>query len=75
MSDLATTPDGAVYMVMEYLEGETLGQRLHRMGMHMPEEDVVRIGWQLASTLSAAHAKGIVHRDIKPAGVRPVEAR
>jgi serine/threonine protein kinase len=69
VSDLAQSATGAAYLVMEYLEGETLGQRLHRMGMKLPEEEVVRTGWQIAGALAAAHVKGVVHRDIKPANV------
>ena len=63
VSDLGSTDDGGAYLVMEYLEGETLSSRATRQGRRLPEEDAVRIGWQIASTLAAAHAKGIVHRD------------
>jgi eukaryotic-like serine/threonine-protein kinase len=50
---------------MEYLEGETLGQRLARLGRLSTAEAVAIIG-PAASALSAAHAAGIVHRDLKP---------
>ena len=73
VSDLGSTDDGGAYLVMEYLEGETLSSRATRQGRRLPEEDAVRIGWQIASTLAAAHAKGIVHRDIKPARDAAVE--
>jgi serine/threonine protein kinase/pimeloyl-ACP methyl ester carboxylesterase len=56
--------DGRPYMVTEFVEGETLRQRLQR-GPLSPR-DVVDIGIQIAGALAAAHARGIVHRDIKP---------
>lgn len=69
VSDLGETPDGGVYLVMELLEGETLSTRTVRAGRRLPQEHVLRIGWQIASTLHAAHGKGIVHRDIKPSNI------
>jgi TolB-like protein/tetratricopeptide (TPR) repeat protein len=55
------------YLVMEYLEGETLGERLRRGPL--PLEDVVQIGTEIAGAVAAAHGQGIVHRDIKPGNV------
>lgn len=72
ISDLGETSDGGVYLVMEYLEGETLLARVRQQGGRLSEDAVVRIGWQLASTLSAAHSKGIIHRDLKPANLMVV---
>lgn len=56
------------YMVMQYVAGVSLQQRLDREGP-LPLEDVVRIGTQIAQGLAAAHAQGLVHRDVKPANV------
>ncbi len=56
------------YLVMQYIEGKTLQQRLDGVGpLHVRE--VLRIGQQTALGLAAAHQQGIVHRDIKPANI------
>jgi serine/threonine protein kinase len=56
---------GQYYLVMERLDGETLGKRMERVGrLTLQESKSIMI--QLLSALSAAHRKGIVHRDIKP---------
>jgi serine/threonine protein kinase len=68
-SEFGKLPDGGAYFVMEYLEGETLDKRLARLQGRLPETDVLRIGRQLAKTLTAAHAMGIVHRDLMPRNV------
>ncbi len=66
VTDHGQLPDGMAYIVMEYLKGETLGQRVKRVGGRMPGSDVIRLGRQVASALAAAHDKDIVHRDLKP---------
>jgi serine/threonine-protein kinase len=63
--DFDVADDGTPYMVMEYLAGRTLGQRL-RAGESMSPARVARIVEQIAHALDAAHRHGIVHRDLKP---------
>ena len=59
--------DGVDFLVMEYLQGETLAARLRRGTL--PLAEALRIGVEIAEALDAAHAQGIVHRDLKPANV------
>jgi len=59
--------DGHHFITMELLEGETLRERIAEG--HIPADDLVRIGIQVADALDAAHKKSIIHRDIKPANV------
>jgi non-specific serine/threonine protein kinase len=55
------------FIVMELLEGQTLGQRIGRQAFEM--ERLLPLAIQIADALESAHAKGIVHRDIKPANI------
>lgn len=55
------------FLVMEYLEGETLADRLSRGAIPLPES--LTFGAQIADALAAAHARGIIHRDLKPANL------
>jgi serine/threonine protein kinase len=64
--DVGLLPEGNVpYMLMEFLEGESLSSRLDRV-RPLDVEQAVEIASQTASALAAAHTKGIVHRDLKP---------
>lgn len=56
------------YLVMEFVEGVTLQERLDAAGPFDPPE-VIRIGRQIALGLAAAHDKGLIHRDVKPANI------
>ena len=61
--------DGSYYLIMEFLRGVSLFDRLQARGGRLPGTEVIRIGRQVASALSAAHARGIIHRDLKPANL------
>ncbi len=65
--------DGRSYLVMEWLKGETLAQKMAR-GPVLPG-DVVNILLQVCDALEAAHEKGIIHRDLKPDNIFLVEGR
>src|SRR5690242_15471698 len=56
--------DGISYLVMEYLEGETLADRLRKGPM--PLEQVLKVGAEICDGLEKAHRSGVVHRDLKP---------
>ena len=59
--------DGRTFIVMEYVEGESLSARLVRERMSI--DAVRRVGRQLAAALAAAHSHGVIHRDLKPANI------
>src|ERR1700742_2643110 len=63
--DHGVTDAGQPYIVMEYLEGESLEDAIHRRGK-LPLNEVAEIVQQAARALNTAHAAGIVHRDLKP---------
>lgn len=62
------TESGLSYIAMEYLEGDSLQDRLERRGT-LTMEEFARIAPQILKAIAAAHAAGIIHRDIKPANV------
>ncbi len=66
--DHGETEDGLPFIVLEYLEGETLEDRLTREGP-LPLRDTVRVVRHVGRALSRAHAHAIVHRDLKPANI------
>ena len=59
---------GLPYLVMQYVHGESLQQKLNREGP-LPCMTILRLGMQTADGLAAAHAQGLIHRDIKPANI------
>ncbi len=70
--DFGQLEGGGAYLVMEYLNGESLGARLVRQGRIMQPAEAVRLGHLVADALSAVHGRGIVHRDLKPDNVMVV---
>ncbi len=68
VSDFGVLPDGSPYLVMERLEGETLGQRLRR-DVRIEPVEALQIVSQILSALAATHARDILHRDLKPENV------
>lgn len=68
VTDNGETDDGLPYIVMEYLEGECLEDRIARMGS-ISLTEAARIARHVVRALSRAHACGIVHRDLKPANI------
>jgi serine/threonine-protein kinase len=65
--EIAQTDDGQDYIVMEYVEGQSLKDQL-REG-RIPEKESLRIGSEIAEALNKAHREGIVHRDLKPSNI------
>lgn len=72
VSDFGATKEGLLFMVMEYLDGPTLSRALRDEGP-MPPKRAARIVRDICKGLAAAHARGYVHRDLKPGNVVLVE--
>ncbi len=72
ITDSGATEDGRTYVVMEHLDGLSLAELLKQQGA-LPETRVLEMARQAASALAAAHARGIVHRDVKPENIFIVE--
>lgn len=68
LHDFAALPDGAHYMVWEFIDGENLAQRLRTKGT-LPPRQALRIAIQALHGLEAIHRAGIVHRDISPENI------
>ena len=66
--DLRTAADGTIYMVMEYVEGQTLDAELKKHGRFTPAQ-AFEILEPIMSVLNTAHAMGVVHRDLKPENI------
>ena len=66
--DIDVLPSGCPYIVMEYLEGQTLHEIVHTRGP-LPIAEAIDIAIQVLAALAEAHGLGIVHRDLKPANV------
>jgi TolB-like protein len=62
------TRQGVDFLVMEYIPGITLSEKL--ANRPLPEKEIINLGTQLAEGLSAAHEHGVVHRDLKPGNLR-----
>lgn len=67
VEDFNVTPDGTPYLVLEYLQGESLAQRL--VHGRLPLDTALAIARQIGAALAAAHARGIIHRDLKPQNI------
>jgi serine/threonine protein kinase/ribosomal protein L40E len=68
VTDFGKTPEGVFFLVMEYVEGETLHHLLRREGTLTPKRALVLLR-QVAEGVEAAHDAGILHRDLKPANI------
>jgi formylglycine-generating enzyme required for sulfatase activity/serine/threonine protein kinase len=64
----AVDEDRLPYLVMEYIAGQSLQEKIDREG-HLKLVEILRIGQQIAAGLAAAHAHGLIHRDVKPANI------
>src|SRR5688572_29046023 len=68
VSDFGNTSDGEFYFIMEFLQGESVADRLRRERLFEPNR-ALQIAAQVADALSASHSHGIIHRDLKPENI------
>ncbi|HEY2899860.1 MAG TPA: serine/threonine-protein kinase, partial [Polyangia bacterium] len=68
ISDFGNTTDGEFYFVMEYLQGESMSERLKREE-RLPVQAAINIATQVADALGSSHEHGIIHRDLKPENI------
>jgi serine/threonine protein kinase len=68
VSDFGKSPEGVFFLVMEYVQGETLHHLLRREGTLSPQRSLTLLR-QIAAGVEAAHDEGILHRDLKPANI------
>lgn len=68
VSDFGKSPEGVFFLVMEYVQGETLHHLLRREGTLSPQRALALLR-QIAAGVEAAHDEGILHRDLKPANI------
>jgi len=66
--DIIEQDEGATYLILEYVPGETLAERIAREPLQL--EQALSIGRQVAEAISAAHEKGVTHRDLKPGNIK-----
>ena len=66
-------PDGTLFIVMEFLEGQTLFERFVKNAKQSPLLPTLQISFQVAQALAAAHDKNIVHRDLKPENIMLID--
>ncbi len=72
VTDVDQTPEGLAFMVLEYLEGKTLQalyEELYKRGERLSYKDAIEYAIQILEGVEAAHARGVVHRDLKPDNV------
>ncbi len=72
--DFGMTDEKMLYLVMDFVEGQTLGQILDDRAS-LPVERVIEIGFQLCDGLEYAHEQGLIHRDLKPSNIMIVQGR
>jgi serine/threonine-protein kinase len=68
IGEFQTSAGPAVFLSMEYVDGEDLGSLLRRIG-RLPEDKALQIARQICAGLHAAHEQGVIHRDLKPANI------